>query len=120
MNLVAIALKIPDNEAYTALRALQRLGIDVARVQRSELYRENDVPEGAYNPNKHVMHVLAQAAPSAGEIWIEELDGPSNGRRFVAWRLLDATQSPLGRNALEAAAQRLLCNPAIEKALMTA
>ncbi len=35
MNLIAITLKIPDNEAYTALRALQRLGIDVARVQRS-------------------------------------------------------------------------------------
>ncbi len=64
------------------------------------------------------MHVLAQATPSAGEIWIEELDGPSDGRRFVAWRLLDTTQSPLGRNALEAAAQRLLCNPAIEKALI--
>ena len=30
-------LKIPDNEAYTALTALQRLGIDVARVERAEI-----------------------------------------------------------------------------------
>ena len=120
MNLVAITLKIPDNEAYTALRALQRLGIDVGRVQRSELYRENDVPEGAYNPNKHIMHALPAPVPSAGEIWIEELDAPSAGRRYVVWRLLDAANTPLGRQALDAAAQRLLCNPAIEKALMTA
>ncbi len=120
MNLVAITLKIPDNEAYTALRALQRLGIDVARVQRSELYREHGIPEGAYNPNKHVMQVLTANGPSAGEIWIEELEGPTDGRRYVAWRLLDATNAPLGRNALEAAAQRLLCNPAIEKALIAA
>ena len=33
---IAITLKIPDNAAYTALTALQRLGIDCAVVERSE------------------------------------------------------------------------------------
>lgn len=118
MNLIAITLKIPDNEAYTALRALQRLGIAVARVQRSELYTEHGVPEGAFNPNKHVMITLSDVAPREGEIWVEERNAPIGGRRYVAWRLLDHENHPLARAALDSAAQKLLCNPAIEKALI--
>ena len=33
---VAISLKIPDNTAYTTLMTLQRLKVDVARVERNE------------------------------------------------------------------------------------
>ena len=39
---IAITLKIPDNAAYTALTALQKLGFDVARVERSDVYVMTD------------------------------------------------------------------------------
>ena len=36
---VAVKLKIPDNEAYTALTALRRLGVNVARVERAVVWQ---------------------------------------------------------------------------------
>ena len=62
---VAIGLKIPDNAAYTAMVTLQRLGVDVDRVERSEIWQLEDSLEDStiarrvernetiFNPNKH-------------------------------------------------------------------
>ena len=122
---VAINLKIPDNTAYTTLTTLQRLGVDVARVERSEilvigwdrdvklLAAEIERDEAIFNPNKHRLTVLDDVAPRAGEIWIEEM---GRAGRFIGWRLIDAAGKPASRDVLSAAAERLLCNPAIERA----
>jgi hypothetical protein len=115
-RIVAIVLKIPDNEAYTALTALQRLGVPVSRVERSMIRRirpGDEEPE--INPNKHRLIELDADAPRPGELWIEELD---RGRdRAIGWRLLGEDGKPAGRDVLHAAAERLLCNPAIERAI---
>jgi phosphoribosylformylglycinamidine (FGAM) synthase PurS component len=122
---VAINLKIPDNTAYTALTTLQRLGVGVARVERSEilvipwdrdvqlLAAEIERDEAIFNPNKHRITMLDEVAPRPGEIWIEET---GRAGRFVGWRLIDAAGKPAARDVLAAAAERLLCNPAIERA----
>lgn len=142
-RVAAISLKIPDNEAYTALTALKRLGVDVARLERSEIWRVDDTGddesflrrmesnETIFNANKHRLAVLDRAAPRPGEIWIEEIGahdeirehlggktiaGIIRARRYVGWRLSDVAGNPASRDILESAATRLLCNPAIEKA----
>ncbi|HEX3368156.1 MAG TPA: hypothetical protein VHS56_01150 [Candidatus Cybelea sp.] len=134
MNLaVAIALKIPDNTAYTAAVALRRLGLGVGRVERSEIWlfddggdshallRRIEADERIFNPNKHVATILARPAPRTGEVWIESLDSDAHphSRRpaAVAWRLLDAHGAPFDPGGLRAAVERLLCNPAIERAV---
>lgn len=121
---VAIGLKIPDNEAYTALVTLQRLGVAVDRVERNEILRVDDEGDAAvltarvksdeatFNPNKHRLTILETNAPRAGEVWIESLDG----KRCTAWRLVDAKGTPVSREILASATERLLCNPAIERA----
>jgi phosphoribosylformylglycinamidine (FGAM) synthase PurS component len=133
---VAIGLKIPDNTAYTALVALRRLGVAVEGVERKEIFffdDEGDVTalvrrvkadETIFNPNKHRLEVLAQAAPGPGELWVEplapSLDSARDDKRrraaAVAWRLTGARGLPASSQMLGAAAQRLLCNPAIERA----
>jgi phosphoribosylformylglycinamidine (FGAM) synthase PurS component len=125
MRAVAIALKIPDNTAFTAAVALRRLGVDVERVERSDirfLDDEGDVPalveritadERIFNPNKHRVAVLDEAVPRSGEVWIEPLEGGV----ATAWRLLGRDDTALDREALRAAVERLLCNPAIERAV---
>lgn len=122
---VAISLKIPDNAAYTALTTLQRLGVDVKRVERSEilvidapgdnaaLAKAIEGDEAIFNPNKHRLSVLGAVEPRPGEVWIAEM---GRERRFIGWRLLDAAGHPATADVLRAAAERLLCNPAIEKA----
>lgn len=122
---VAINLKIPDNAAYTALVTLRRLGVDVARVERSEIVRFADAPdaraliaavesdESLYNPNKHRVTVLDADAPRPGEVWIFQDDGD----RPIGWRLFGASGKPASADVLAQAAERLLCNPAIERAL---
>jgi hypothetical protein len=126
---VSIALKIPDNAAYTALVALRRLGVDVDRVERSEiwLFDDGDVElltrrilsdETIFNPNKHRLVVLDDAAPRAGEVWIEPLVPEGRTTRLaIAWRLFDAHGAPVKRAVLDTAIERLLCNPAIERAV---
>jgi hypothetical protein len=128
MRAVSIALKIPDNTAYTALVALRRLGVEVARVERSEIRLfddEGDVEilarrimrdETIFNPNKHRLSVLENASPRAGEVWIEPL-GRRTARLATAWRLFDAQGVPVNRHVLDAAIERLLCNPAIDRAV---
>ncbi len=122
---VAINLKIPDNAAYTALVTLRRLGIDVARLERSEIVRFADAPDPAaliaaverdeslFNPNKHQVSVLDADAPRPGEVWIVQDDAD----RPVGWRLYAAPDLPADNRLLAQAAERLLCNPAIERAI---
>lgn len=126
---VSINLKIPDNAAYTALTTLQRLGVHVARVERSEilvvdfggdpatLAKTIEADESIFNPNKHRLTLLDAVAPRPGEVWISEM-GRLN--RYVGWRLIDESGAPLGPDALRMACERLLCNPAIEKATYSA
>ena len=141
---VAIGLKIPDNEAYTALVALQRLGIDVARLERSVVWLFDDsgdsetlaqrveANETLFNPNKHRLALVEKNAPRDGECWIEELgahdevrehlggkgiEGIHRARRYTGWRLYTAANEPVTAQTLQLAVERLLCNPAIEKAL---
>ncbi len=122
---VAINLKIPDNAAYTALVTLRRLGIEIAGVERSQIVRFADAPqateliavvegdESLYNPNKHRVIVLDADAPRAGEVWIVQDDA----ERPVGWRLYTAPGVPAALDVLTQAAERLLCNPAIERAI---
>lgn len=122
---VAVNLKIPDNAAYTALVTLRRLGLDLARVERAQIVRDESAPsaqalaaqverdESLYNPNKHRVTALASDAPRAGEVWIVQDDDD----RPVAWRLYSTPGVPASRELLVQAAERLLCNPAIERAV---
>jgi hypothetical protein len=127
---VAIGLKIPDNTAFTAAVALRRLGIGVERVERSEIWFFEDegsaliervkADETTFNPNKHCVTVLDEAAPRSGEVWIEPLEAcPERSRRAAAtaWRLFGPNEATLDRESLGAAVERLLCNPAIERAV---
>jgi phosphoribosylformylglycinamidine (FGAM) synthase PurS component len=135
---VAIRLKIPDNEAYTALTALRRLGVDAARLERAVIWQFEDEGveadfasrvernETLFNPNKHELHVLDEQHPREGEAWIEELDatdervridGVTRARRYIGWRVFADTHTPADTATLQAAVDRLLCNPAIERAI---
>jgi hypothetical protein len=128
---VSISLKIPDNTAYTALVTLRRLGIAVERVERSEIHVFDDdgdadalvvrieTDETIFNPNKHRLILLDGEAPRLGEVWIEPIVRPKGegGRAAEAWRLLDKAGAPVGPSVLAAAIERLLCNPAIERAV---
>ena len=136
---VAISLKIPDNEAYTALVALQRLGVEVERVERSAILLFDDEgdadalvaritrDETIFNPNKHRLSILDAAKPRWGEVWIEALEPfdsaqgklpRSRTRRFAtAWRLFGARGTPVKRPVLDMAIERLLCNPSIDRAV---
>lgn len=135
---VAITLKIPDNEAYTALTALRRLGLEIARLERAEIWQFEDTGpasdfaqrvernETLFNPNKHELQVLDSGAPREGEAWIEQLDakdvpvripGVTAGRRYAGWRLFGPGHTPAGGADVRSAVDQLLCNPAIERAI---
>jgi hypothetical protein len=136
---VAIRLKIPDNEAYTALVALRRLGVDVARLERAEIWQlhdngnESDFVERVernetlFNPNKHQLSLLEDSRPREGEVWIEALDareqrlriaGIGGARRYLGWRLFAQSHIPASEQTVRAAVDSLLCNPAIERAIL--
>jgi phosphoribosylformylglycinamidine (FGAM) synthase PurS component len=138
LRTVAIKLKIPDNEAYTALTALRRLGIDVARLERAEIWQLEDGGSDAdfeqrvernetlFNQNKHELQVLDSGRPREGEAWIEQLEakdvslriaGVTRARRYVGWRLFTQGHTPAGAQIVRAAVDQLLCNPAIERAI---
>jgi phosphoribosylformylglycinamidine (FGAM) synthase PurS component len=145
---IAIRLKIPDNEAYTALTALRRLGVDLSRLERAEIWTFEDGGsdgdfververnETLFNPNKHELHILDEGKPRAGEAWIETLRetedgaddlarigrpvaGVSAGRRYVGWRLFSDGHTPADAPTVRAAVEKLLCNPAIERAILS-
>lgn len=131
----AITLKIPDNAAYTALTALQRLGFDVAHVERSDVWvvEDHGEPEDfmkrvahnetVFNLNKHRITDLGIDQPRPGEVWVEEIGrenafrGFSTARRYVGWRLMTAHGAPVEEAVLRGATERLLCNPAVEAAI---
>jgi phosphoribosylformylglycinamidine (FGAM) synthase PurS component len=127
---VAISLKIPDNAAYTALVALRKLGVHVDRVERAEIrFFEDDAAaaliariesdETIFNPNKHQVALLDEGTPRSGEVWIESLGPtPRAAPDAIGWRLFDARDEPVSRRELDAAIDRLLCNPAIERAVV--
>jgi phosphoribosylformylglycinamidine (FGAM) synthase PurS component len=142
-RVVAIVLKIPDNAAYTALTALRRSGLNVERVERSEVWQLEDSGSPAtlaervranatiFNPNKHRLEVLERESPRLGETWIDEIGdhdevrehlggttiaGVSRARRSIGWRLRGPGGKPVTRETLVEAVEKLLCNPAIEKA----
>lgn len=128
---LAISLKIPDNTAYTALVTLQRLGVELSRIERNDVWRfpagepaqlrrriEGD--ETIFNPNKHRLSVLPQPAPREGEVWIEPFSADPlaralNAKRLVGWQLFGADRMPADHATVEAAVVALLCNPAIER-----
>ena len=114
--MVEIVLTIPDNEAYTALTTLQRLGVEITDLRRADVWRfETQASQEAaliervrtletiYNPNKHKLRVLKHEAPEPGETWIDEpgcgaierpvrisgreLPGVSRAVRYTGWRL---------------------------------
>jgi len=143
-SVVAVGLRIPDNAAYTALVTLQRLQVAVDRLERNEVWDFDDdgsastlaarveANEAIFNPNKHRLVVLDGASPRAGEAWIDEtgrhdeivehlggkgIEGIGRARRYVGWRLFDAAGNPVSRDVVGAAVERLLCNPAIERAI---
>jgi phosphoribosylformylglycinamidine (FGAM) synthase PurS component len=143
---IAVRLKIPDNEAFTALSALRRLEIAVSRVERADVWifeSEDAAVEGLlaairanetlYNPNKHELAELAAARPRAGEVWVEEvgedpglrarlggkiIPGVKDAKRYVGWRLFGSDDAPADTATAKAAAEALLCNPAIERAIL--
>src|SRR5579872_3638804 len=86
-----IRLAIPDNEAYTALATLQRLGVACAGIARTEIhvFGFDDVTSAGdleaqlrtiatiFNPNKHRLRAREEPRPSAGEVWISSADVPA-------------------------------------------
>lgn len=137
LRTVAIRLKIPDNAAHTALAALLRLGVQAERLERADIWQLEDSGDGdfiqrfesnesLFNPNKHVLRLLESSQPRAGEVWIEEsgageialrMNGTSHARRFTSWRLFAPSGDPAPPASVRDAAEKLLCNPAIERAI---
>jgi hypothetical protein len=138
----AVTLTIPDNEAFTALETLARLGVPVARVVRSDIWQFDVADEtgdlGAtissietiHNPNKHRLLERDSDRPAAGEVWIASRDearvtlvggraipGIRGVRRRTAWRLLDESGRDVAPADLERAVETFLCNPAFQVAI---
>ena len=138
----AVSLTIPDNEAFTALETLGRLGIPVARVVRADIWvfdadsSAGDLAstiasiETIHNPNKHRLAERASDRPASGEVWIAVRDeAPARSvagravpgvhaiRRRTAWRLLDDSGRDVAPAALDQAVETFLCNPAFQVAI---
>ena len=138
-----ITLTIPDNEAFTALTTLARLGLPVETAVRSDIWvatveagaaaaldLEVATIETIYNPNKHRLEVREDAGPRPGEVWITARDetpaitvagrtvaGLRGIVRRTGWRLLDEGGGDVPPDVLAAATEQFLCNPAFQKAL---
>jgi len=132
-------LKIPDNTSYSALAALRRLGVDVAAVERADIWhfagpgsREDVVEsvkrnESLFNPNKHALEVLDSPTPREGETWVYNIPAEGRGplgsaqggaKHYVGWRLFDENGKPAKPSVVKDAIEKLLCNPAIERAIV--
>lgn len=138
-----VTLTIPDNEAFTALTTLARLGLPLETAVRFDIWIATLDPAAAasldavvatietiYNPNKHRLEVRADAAPRPGEVWITARDetpaitvagrtvaGLRGIVRRTGWRLLDASGHDVPTDILAKATDLFLCNPAFQKAL---
>jgi hypothetical protein len=140
----AVSLTIPDNEAFTALETLGRLGIPVTRIVRADiwLFDADDAAhdlasaiasnETIHNPNKHRLAERESDRPPPGEVWIASRDeapaslvagrsipGVRAIRRRTAWRLLDDSGRDVAPAALDRAVETFLCNPAFQVAIKT-
>ena len=138
----AVTLTIPDNEAFTAFETLGRLGLDVGRVVRADVWLfeidGDDAELGAtvasietiHNPNKHRLSERDSDRPAAGEVWIAPRDeapatlvagrpiaGVRAIRRRTAWRLLDDQGADVPAAELNRAVDAFLCNPAFQVAI---
>ncbi len=137
-----VSLTIPDNEAYTALTTLARMGLPVERAVRADVWLlsldaervatiDAQIPtfEGIFNPNKHRLEIRSDAVPRPGEVWImprderpaitiggRSVEGVRGARRCTAWRLLDAHGADVPAAILERATEMFLCNPAFQEA----
>ncbi len=138
-----ITLTIPDNEAFTALTTLARIGLDVDAAVRSDVWIATVEADHAaaldaaigtietiYNPNKHRLEIRADARPQPGEVWITAHDespaitvagrtvaGVRGIVRRTAWRLLDEHGTDVPAGVLDRATELFLCNPAFQKAI---
>ena len=139
-----VSLTIPDNEAYTALTTLARVGLPVENAVRADVWvvtvdetcaaaLDAIVPtvEGVFNPNKHRLEIRTDAAPRPGEVWIMQrdetsaitiggraIDGVRRVRRRTAWRLFDARGVDVPFGILDRATKTFLCNPAFQEAVL--
>lgn len=142
----AVRLAIPDNEAYTALVTLQRLGIACSGIARADVHVFGVESEAAdeltrlvptivtiYNPNKHRLAVLDEPRPTAGEVWIADgelprprqavvvggvpLPGVRTVWRATSWRLSAADGKDVSPETLAQAVEALLCNPAFQRVI---
>ncbi|HEV2262398.1 MAG TPA: hypothetical protein VGR69_08955 [Candidatus Rubrimentiphilum sp.] len=126
-------MKIPDNTAYSALQTLRRLGVEIQALERADIWQFDDLESGEriaervrrtqtlFNPNKHSVEVRATHKPQAGEAWIEELTpaaGAGSGKHYVAWRLFEENGKAAETETVKRAVEKLLCNPAIERAIL--
>ena len=138
-----VTLTIPDNEAYTALTTLARIGLPVDAAVRSDVWIATVDAEHAaaldatigtietiYNPNKHRLEVRTEVRPRPGEVWITAYDetpaitlagrtvaGVRGIVRRTAWRLLDEHGADVPAAVLDRATESFLCNPAFQKAI---
>jgi hypothetical protein len=138
-----VTLTIPDNEAFTALTALARMGLAVDTAVRSDIWIASVEAEYAaaldgtittietvYNPNKHRLEVREDARPRSGEVWItahdetpaitiagRTVDGVRGIVRRTSWRLLDQHGADVPASVLDRATETFLCNPAFQKAI---
>jgi hypothetical protein len=138
-----ITLTIPDNEAFTALTALARIGLPVDAAVRSDVWIATveagqvaaldgtiGTIETVYNPNKHRLEIRTDARPRPGEVWITARDetpaitvagrtvaGVRGIVRRTAWRLLDERGADVPASVLDRATESFLCNPAFQKAI---
>ena len=138
-----VTLTIPDNEAFTALTTLARMGLPVETAVRSDVWIASVDAEYAaaldgtittietvYNPNKHRLEVREDAHPRSGEVWItahdetpaitiagRTVDGVRGIVRRTSWRLLDQHGADVPAAVLDRATESFLCNPAFQKAI---
>jgi hypothetical protein len=138
-----VTLTIPDNEAFTALTTLARMGLAVDTAVRSDVWIASVEAEHApaldgtittietvYNPNKHRLEVREDARPRSGEVWItahdetpaitiagRTVDGVRGIVRRTSWRLLDQHGADVPASVLDRATETFLCNPAFQRAL---
>jgi len=137
LHTIAIKLKIPDNTAFSALSALRRLGVEVDRVERADIWQFAGPASGAdvaasvrrneslFNPNKHALELRESPIPQSGEAWVSTIaathavapDASAAAVHHVGWRLFDKTGAPVPPGTLKEAVEKLLCNPAIERAI---
>jgi len=140
-----VSLSIPDNEAFTALTTLARMGIPVGDVHRADVWVARVDPERTaevdaalatvetiFNPNKHRLEIRSDVHPRPGEVWVMSRDeAPATtvlGRsvpgvhgivRRTSWRLLDEHGDDVPAGDRQRAIDGFLCNPAFQKAMTT-